>query len=663
MPPTVPEMLVEWDRRRRQGTPIPLDELCVDSPDALPELRERARRLEECDRLLGLTSPPLTSDEESVPNRIGEYEIRGILGQGGMGVVYRGWDPWLKRAVAVKVLRPTPAYRPFVRPTELRARFDRERVVLGLLDHDHLVPVYGSGTTSDDRPYFVMALLAGGSARDRAADLTRRGPRAVAVFMAKVARGVHAAHALGVLHRDLKPANILLTAAGEPRVSDFGLARFWSPEAEADPDQTWVDGRPPGPPSGDLTFPGVQPGTPAYMAPEQFNPGRGRVGPATDIWALGVVLYELISGARPFAAPDRPLTTQVCTDPTPRCRSPHGRVPRWLRDVVNRCLAKDPADRFPSAAALADALERGLRAGRQRAWLAGTVGVLVLVLAVGAMVGRWLRPGPSPTPEPVVVTPFEELPEVQQALADLAAGKEVVLIDRQQSAPFRWVWDEPTGSVGRPPGGLFYLYSIWSGPTPIEFLPWLPPGRYRVRARMRHDSGDTMSRVALYVDGRTWRSAAGKHLACTWLEYSDYGTLATPTQPEEQPEYSLALLQMVCDTYVPGRSLLFREGTPWTAAEHGRALIRSAKATGQPAGIRTIELEIGNGPTVGKMETDPLGPMRAANFEAFVSDCRRRLPPTEDVGARNAGPVGGVGLVIYNGVVSVEDLRVIPISD
>src|SRR3954452_19056625 len=126
MPPTVPDLLVEWDRRRRLGTPVSPEELCAGRPDALAELAERVRRLEECDRLLGLTGPPPAPADEPVPDRVGDYEVRGVLGRGGMGVVYRAWDPGLKREAAVKVLRPSAAYRPAVRRGDLRVRFDRE---------------------------------------------------------------------------------------------------------------------------------------------------------------------------------------------------------------------------------------------------------------------------------------------------------------------------------------------------------------------------------------------------------------------------------------------------------------------------------------------------------------------------------------------------------
>jgi serine/threonine-protein kinase len=232
-----------------------------------------------------------------------------------------------------------------------------------------------------------MAMMAGGSLADRLEEMCRRGPRVAAAFVDKVARGVHAAHELGVLHRDLKPANILLDAKGEPRVCDFGLAKFWSPDGLDDDRAAAMRAIRTAP--GHLTIPGFQPGTPSYMAPEQFDSTFGRVGPSTDVWALGVILFELVSGKRPFVADDdSPLHRQVCEAPTPRCRSPHYRTPRWLQDVVARCLAKEPEKRYASAAELATALRTGLKRGRQRAAALGAIAALMFVLATGYVVGR-----------------------------------------------------------------------------------------------------------------------------------------------------------------------------------------------------------------------------------------------------------------------------------
>src|SRR5262249_19916230 len=198
-----------------------------------------------------------------------------------------------------------------------RERFLREAEALAGLRHPNVVQVYDAGEL-DGRPYFTMELVEGGSLAQKIAD-TPQPVRPSAALLATVAEAVHAAHQNGIVHRDLKPANILLTADGTPKVSDFGLVRR-------------LEG------GGELTLSGVPVGTPSYMAPEQARGDKGALGPATDVYALGAVLYELLTGRPPFRAEMAQATLQqvLADEPVPPTRLNPG-VPRDLETI---CLKR-----------------------------------------------------------------------------------------------------------------------------------------------------------------------------------------------------------------------------------------------------------------------------------------------------------------------------------
>jgi WD40 repeat protein len=266
---------------------------------------------------------------------IAGYEIEGELGRGGMGVVYKARDLLLHRTVAVKTFATVP------RP-ESCARFAREAEAIARLDHPHIVPVYEVGEWRVPEggpavPFFVMKWYPGGSL-DAAPAGSETHPAAHARAVETIARAVHHAHQRGVLHRDLKPSNILLDDGGRPHVADFGLAGRLD--------------------SGAPTLTAVVAGTPAYMAPEQArNPKE--VSTAADVYGLGAILYQQLTGRPPFEA-ETPLATLDCVanDPPARPSAVNRAVPRDLDTICLKCLEKDPARRYASAAELADDLER-----------------------------------------------------------------------------------------------------------------------------------------------------------------------------------------------------------------------------------------------------------------------------------------------------------------
>jgi eukaryotic-like serine/threonine-protein kinase len=200
------------------------------------------------------------------------------------------------------------------------------------------VQVYEAGDV-DGQSYFTMELVEGGSLAQQIQGVPQP-VRKAAVLVATLADAVHAAHKSGIVHRDLKPGNVLLTADGTPKVTDFGLARHLQ------------DG-------GELTLSGAPVGTPSYMAPEQAQGRKDAIGPATDVYALGATLYELLTGRPPFRAETATATLQqvLADEPVPPARL-NSQVPRDLQTVCLKCLEKDPARRFASAAALADDLRR-----------------------------------------------------------------------------------------------------------------------------------------------------------------------------------------------------------------------------------------------------------------------------------------------------------------
>jgi serine/threonine-protein kinase len=285
----------------------------------------------------GGDTPGDGAEEKTLPAGFEGYEVQGVLGRGGMGVVYKARHIGLGRVVALKTVRTGE-----LASAEEAARLRNEAETAAALDHAHIVPVYEVGAQGGQL-YFSMKLFEGGTLADC---LPRYGadPRAAAALVAQVARAVHHAHQRGVLHRDLKPSNILLDGEGRPHVTDFGLAKRLAKDAG-------------------LTQSGALVGTPGFMAPEQTTGQKGAVTTAADVYGLGAVLYALLTGRPPFQA-ETALETMLLVreqEPEPPRRA-NPKVGRDLETVCLKCLAKDPARRYGSAEALAEDLER---------WLAG----------------------------------------------------------------------------------------------------------------------------------------------------------------------------------------------------------------------------------------------------------------------------------------------------
>jgi tetratricopeptide (TPR) repeat protein len=324
----------------------------------------------------GRTRPTPGLERGAVPG----YEVYEVLGKGGMGIVYRARQLGLDRVVALKMILHAEHAS-----AEARQRFQREAQAIARLQQAHIVQIHEVGQAGG-LPYFSLEYCAGGSL-EKKLDGTPWEARPAAELVHTLAGAVAAAHAAGIVHRDLKPGNVLLAADGTPKVTDFGLAKRLNAT---------------GP-----TVEGAILGTPSYMAPEQAD-GKGReAGPAADVYALGAILYELLTGRPPFrAATALDTLLQVVNQEPVAVRRLQPKVPKDLETICHKCLEKDPKKRYPAAAALAEDLRRfGAgepvtarpvgRSGRLWRWvrrkpaLAGLVTVVLLALA-GLVVGAGL---------------------------------------------------------------------------------------------------------------------------------------------------------------------------------------------------------------------------------------------------------------------------------
>src|SRR5436189_1314259 len=335
--------------------------------------------------------------------RVGDYQILEELGCGGIGVVYRARHR--RHIVALKRILP---YHAESRETLLR--FRREAETAASLVHPNILPISEVSEGDDGLPFFSMKFAGGGSLLD-AAPALRSEPRRAVALMAKVAQAVQYAHGQGILHRDLKPGNILLDARGEPLVSDFGLAKCLEP-------------------TSNLTRTLTVFGAPEYVAPEQVDPagaGSGKLGPAADVYSLGAILFDLLTGRPPFLGEHALKVIQQASEkPAPKLRTLVPGLDRDLETICAKSLEREPDARYRSAGALAEDLERWLE-GRHivarpvspaaRAWRwtrrnPVVAGMATLLLVLGSTIGVMIWNGEmagTPAASGIAVLPFESL--------------------------------------------------------------------------------------------------------------------------------------------------------------------------------------------------------------------------------------------------------------
>jgi serine/threonine protein kinase len=389
------ELLVRWQEARQQGNNLTAAELAAAHPDLVEELGRRIQALERMEALLGvspgqaapLPTTDLDSSAVSSPRPDGPfplipgYEILGLLGQGGMGVVYKARQVRLNRLVALKMILTGP----YARPEQL-SRFRAEAEAAAQLHHPQIVPIYEVGDHAG-QPYFSMEFIEGGSLAQKLAK-TLLPSRQAAQLIQLLAQGIQAAHQRDIVHRDLKPANILLAADGTPKISDFGLVK----RLESGTGNTQ---------SGAIL------GTPSYIAPEQAEGKNRQIGPAVDIYALGAILYETLTGRPPFQGETTLDTLEQVRfqEPVPPSRL-QPKVARDLEIICLTCLAKESRKRYASAGALAEDLrrflagepilarptppwEKAVKWGKRKPALAALL--LVLGLGTASLLGVWVE--------------------------------------------------------------------------------------------------------------------------------------------------------------------------------------------------------------------------------------------------------------------------------
>jgi serine/threonine protein kinase len=269
------------------------------------------------------------------PAKIGIYEVKSELGRGGMATVYCAYDPRFEREVAVKVLPHELLHA----DPQFRLRFEREAKIIAQLEHSAIVPVYDVGE-SEGQPYFVMRYMNGGSLSERIKASVFTIEEAIKILEA-VAPGLDEAHSRGIVHRDIKPSNILFDKRGNPYISDFGIAKLTQAQ------------------SGSVTGSAII-GTPAYMAPEQAQ--GMEVDGRADIYALGIILFEMLTGKQPYEA-DTPMAVAIkhITDPVPHIRNTNPKLPEEMETIIQKAMAKNKNDRFFTAVEMTNALREVAR--------------------------------------------------------------------------------------------------------------------------------------------------------------------------------------------------------------------------------------------------------------------------------------------------------------
>jgi serine/threonine-protein kinase len=595
-------------------------------------------------------SPTYRTDWPKIPGHVLVRE----LGAGGGGTVYLAEQIGAgRRLVAVKVLHGTSRVE--------RERMVREAKSLGRLTHPNVVRLFEVGESAGG-PYFTMEYVAGGSLADR----IRTGKPAAAEsarIVQAVAQAIQAAHDLGLRHRDLKPSNILLESDGTPKVADFGLVK----ESESAGTGTTAE---------QLTHTGQLLGTPTYMAPEQAGRRNAVVDDRTDVYGLGAVLYQSLTGNPPFTADTREeIIRQVLADDPVWPRANDRTVPRELEAVCLKCLEKDPARRYATAEEVAEELSRWRRGEathvRPPSWIARVArkaryyarpiaAAAAMVLMCASVTVAVLRTGRGETRSEAVEDP---LARARDDLARRLSGTDPVVLIPEAGPPawFEWTTGATIFTESHQHDGGCTIHSVVE--SRLELVPAvLAPRSYRLEADVRHEANsDPLSEVGVYFGERVWESSAESRLI-GWYElaFNDFrGRPGNPKVPRSPKVISLKVVAVRERPNSRDKPAQIPIGeVRIDPPEDFRARVwRRLRIEVRPTGL-TAENRIANGPV-------PLigTPVERSALDDFGRDTAKQPAAAPRADPPPWGTPGAVGVFVRKGQGAFRSVVLTPLPD